>query len=254
MQKIVSTLLAILLLSLSACATAPASPSSPDSTAAATPIAGIVSQKLTATAPTLATATVTSSSTVELNTTYENAASIEMQLLLGTFKLEKTDQAVTKEQASLLLPLWTNLKTLSQSLMPARGGADQGQAKSTPQAPTINTEAQAQITELGKQIQAAMTPEQIQAISEMKITQETAKTIMQEQGLTLGGPQAKGNGGQPPSGTPQAGGPGGGGGQPPADGQGPGDGQMSASQAGGGFMPTELVDTLIKLLEEKNRH
>jgi hypothetical protein len=258
MQKITSTLLAILLLTLSACATTP--PAGLDSDESATQIAEIVSQNLTAAVPPTVAATTTSSSTIELNTTYENAVSVEMQLLLGAFKLDGTENAVTKEQANILLPLWTDFKTLSQSMMPAQGSQGdpgQGQTNATPQPQTVDTETQAKVEALGKQIQAAMTPEQIQAISAMKITQETAMTIMQEQGITMGGPQANGsgNGNQPSLGTPPAGAPGGGG-QPPADGQQPGGGQMSTPQAdgvrgGAGLLPTELVDVLIKLLQSK---
>jgi hypothetical protein len=259
MQKIISILLAILLLSLSACATAPKQPAEPDSASAATQIAGLVNQELTAAAPPtiVATSTPSTSTRPELNTTYENAVSVEMQLLLGIFKLEGTKNAVTKEQANLLLPLWTNFKTLSQSLIPARSEPGQGQPNSTPQAPTVDPEIQIKIEALGKQILAALTPEQIQAISELKITQETANFILQEKGITLGRPQANGsgNGGQPPQGIPPAGGPGGGG-QPPVDGQQPGAGQMSTPPAGSapggtGFLPTELIEALIQLLQSK---
>jgi hypothetical protein len=260
MQKIISILLAILLLSISACATASKPPAEPDSAPAATQIAGLVNQELTAAAPPTIVATSTSSTSTrpELNTTYENAVSAEMQLLLGIFKLEGTENAVTKKQAKLLLPLWTNLKNLSQSLMPARGepGQGQGQPDSTPQVPTVDPEIQTKIEALDKQILAALTPEQIQAISEMKITQETAQTILQEQGITLGGPQANGSGSgsQPPQGTPPAGDPtgdqAGGPGQPPSN------GQMSNPKTGEGsanaFIPTELFDALIKLLGEKS--
>ena len=241
MKKIFSTLLITLLLALSACTANPNSPAGPDSAQAVTQVADIVSQELTAAVPTMTEATVTTtSSAVELNTTYENAVSIEMQLLLGTFQLEKTDQAVTKEQASFLLPLWKSLKTLSQSLMPTRG-MDQGQTNAKPQPPSVDTETQAQIKALGKQIQAVMTPEQLQAIAKMKITQKTTMTIMQEQGITPGGPQ----------GVPPAGGPGKNG-QPPADGQQPGAGKMFTPQTGGaGFLPTELVEALIQLLQSK---
>src|SRR5687768_16117275 len=51
---------------------------------------------------------------VELTTAYENAVSIEMQLVLGTIKLEGTELAITKDQAGFLIPLWTNFKTVSQ--------------------------------------------------------------------------------------------------------------------------------------------
>jgi hypothetical protein len=225
---------------------------------ASTPPAGIVSKELVTTAASPTQAPV-ASQTVELSTSYENAVSVEMQLLLGIFKLEGSDQAVTKEQAGVLAPLWTNFKTLSQSLRPERGIPGQGKADSTPQAiPTVNQETQSQMEALIKEILSALTPEQIQAISAMKITQETATTVMQEQGITLGGPQqGKGNPGQPAEGTPPAGGPGGGD-PPPAGGQQPGgNGQMSTPPAGGGmqaganFLPGGLIDALIKLLQNK---
>jgi hypothetical protein len=175
------------------------------------------------------------SGTVELTNTYENAVSIEMQLVLGTMKLEGTELAITKDQAGFLMPLWTNFKTISQSMMPAPGGPGQDPARAT--LPPINTETQAQLEELARQIQMIMTPEQLSHIASLQITQETAITIMQEQGLTMGNPRP-GEGGQPPQGDMLPGGPGNG----PAAGQ---DRQRNS------MIPTELIDQLIQLLEKK---
>ncbi len=240
---------------LSACA--PAVTTTPPTTSKS---AGITLSTKAATATSTATVAQDAATARELNTSYDNAVSIELQLLLGTPKLQGTDLAVTAEQASTLLPLWNNFKTISQSMAPA-----QGQADATPQPPSGNSETQAQLTALLKQIQAVMTAEQIKAIAAMKITRETAMTIMQEQGITLGGPQAgngndTGNGNPPPQGTPPAGGPGNMGGssgagappngQPPADGQQPGNGQMPATLAGGGMVPPELINVLIQSLEK----
>jgi hypothetical protein len=260
MKKMIFVALAILALGLHACASSPAAPTEGiQSVAENTQVAELVSQKLTASSPTEAP-TATEMAAVTLNTTYENAVSIEIQLVLGSTKLKGSDNAVTQEQAKTLLPLWTNFKTLSESMKPAQGG--QGQANSTPVAADANQETKTQIEALVTQIQAAMTPEQIQAISEMKITQETVTTSLKELGISATDGQpggGTGTGGQRPDGTPPAGGPGGdmgAGGTPPADGgQQPGGGAMSTPQAGnrpdgGGFIPSGLIDALVKLLEE----
>jgi len=243
MKRIIFFSLILMAFLLNACAsTPPARIEGNHSAADPTQVAEIVGQEL-------ATSGASSTQVLELNTTYENAVSVETQLLLGTFKLEETDQAVTKEQAAILLPLWTNFKTLSQSMRPERGAPGQRQGDSTPQAiPTVNQETQTQMKALIKEILAALTPEQIQAISAMKITRETSMLIMQEQGITMGGPQqGTGNAaGQPAQGTPPVGRP-----QPG------GIGQMSTPpvgggmQAGAGLLPTELVDALIKILQNK---
>lgn len=192
-----------------------------------------------------------SASEVSLNTTYTNAVSIELQLLLGTIKLQGTELAITEEQASMLLPLWNNYKSLSQSMTPAQGTPGQGQDTATAQPQATSTETQQQIDAILTQIQAAMTPAQITAIAEMKITQETAMTMMQDQGITMGGAQP-GNGNnadgsnQPPQGMPPAGG-----NQPPQGTPPAGSGAGAppgGGQPGGGMVPPELIDTVIQSL------
>ena len=243
MKKIIFALPIVLTLFMSACSSAASATEISDPAAASTLVADLVNQNLTASAP-IATQTSSATVTIELNTTYENAVSVEMQLLLGTIKLEGTELAVTTEQANVLIPLWTNFKTLSQSMMPTQGNMGQGQPNVTPQPQAVNAETQAQIDELAKQIQAIMTPEQLTYIASLQITQETARTIMQEQGLTMGNPRP-GDGQQAPQGDMFQGTPGTGpDGQfltPPSD----------QNRQGNSIIPTELIDQLIQLLEKK---
>ena len=222
-----------IILFLGACSGAAPATESIETAAAATLPAGLVSQNAPVGRP-----TNNQTGTVELTTTYENAVSIEMQLLLGTIKLETTELAITKDQAGALIPLWTSFKTISQSMMPAQAGMGQDPAIST--LPPSNAEAQAQIDELAKKIQMIMTPEQLTYITSLQITQETVGTIMQEQGLTMGNPRL----GDMLQGTPGSG---------PANGP---DGQFPTppsdqNRPGGSIIPTELIDQLIQLLEKK---
>jgi hypothetical protein len=233
MKKIILVALALLMLTLAACAGSSPATDGPDSAQAVTQVAGAADQDLVATAPATIAAQDTSA-TVELSTSYENAVSVEYQLLLGTLSLTH-DLAVTEGQASVLLPLWKDLKTLSMNMGPGQGAPGQTGASATPQPQGTGTETQAQIDELVKQIEAAMTPEQIEAIAAMKITWDSAMTIMQAQGLTMGG--GSGNqppsGGQPPTGgQPPSGAPSPGDAQPPGGAQPPSSGHVGASLAG----------------------
>ncbi|MGE5250142.1 MAG: hypothetical protein ACM3QS_07980 [Bacteroidota bacterium] len=167
------------------------------------------------------------------------------RLVLGTFKLEGTDQAVTAAQAQELLPLWQVYSSLSQS----------------------DTAAQAEVDALVKQIQDTMTAEQTGAIEAMNLTQNDMLTLMQAQGINMGGPRA--------SGAQTAGGSGfGPGGAMPPDGgmpldggvpgMGPGSVQRSATPAAGSGqstgsqarpsldrVPSPLLTALIDLLKQR---
>jgi hypothetical protein len=257
MNKILSVLLISLTVFLTACSGS-STTNSPANQAPATQANQQEAETSVETQPTAASATTTNSSSAVLNTDYENAVSIESQLVIGTLKLNSGDQALTKDQATALIPLWTNLKTITESMMPQRGqpGAD---ANSTSEPQTTNTETQSKIDALMQQIQAIMTPEQLKAIADMKITQESAITILQDQGVNFGGPRQGENGdqqapqgnppadgqqpqgtppadGQQPQGTPQAGGPNGG----------PQGGQMQ--RMGQNFLPTQWIDAVIQSL------
>ena len=135
-------------------------------------------------AATQANAGVQSTTAGSLTTSYDNAVSIEFQLIVGTFKLEGTDQAVTAEQAKVLLPLWQQVQALSPSMGP--GAASQGQPAATFTVQASGSDSQAQIDALVSQIEAVMTIDQLQAIASMKITQDSAMTILQNQGVSMG--------------------------------------------------------------------
>lgn len=241
-NKLLPILLVFTLL-LSACSTASSVPENASASESSTLVADLVNQSMTQSAP-IATETSEVVNSIELTTEYENAASVELQLLLGTLKLEGTTLAITTEQAKILLPLWQAYSTLAQNMMPL------GQSGATPQPSMVDDGAQTQIAELTKQIQSAMTVEQIQAIVDMKLTQETAQSLMQELGLGMPDPQQGMGGGGQPQGTPPAGGPGGG--QPPSGDQALGTPPVDAGQrGGGGGIQPQLLDALIQLLEGK---
>jgi len=172
-----------------------------------------------------------------------------MELVLGSFELEGSDQAITPEQAADLLPLWQVYQSLGES----------------------DSAAQAEIEALLEQIQETMTPEQMSAIQAMQLTREDMRAIMEEQGITMGGGPGAGDTGNtdnqggggfapPDGGMPPGGMPGGGPGTQP--GQGPGGQTLSPEQIataqairaqGGGFdrIPTPLLEAFIQFLQEK---
>ena len=100
MKKIIFTILLVLAFALSACGSAlPAS----ISTAAA------IATQVAATS--LASATSQTADTRSLNTSYTNGFPVEYKLLVGTLKLEGTDQSLTTDQAKVLLPLWQQVQS-----------------------------------------------------------------------------------------------------------------------------------------------
>ena len=178
--------------------------------------------------------------------------STETKLIIGTFRLEGTDLAVTPKEAGELLPLWQVYSELASS----------------------DTAAQEEITALVEQIQDTMTPEQVQAIEDMQLTQNDVFTLMQEQGVTTAGGQGTSGGGNSsgftfqPGNIPEGGFPPGGlvvveggpgeGGQGRA-GQNLNPEQIATAQAarvqGGGFnrTPSILIKALIQLLDTKTQ-
>ena len=84
----------------------------------------------------------------ELNEEYENALTIKNQLILGSIWMEGTPNAITPEQAKTLLPYWQLYRSLTAS----------------------ETAATEETTAVQNQIVALMTPDQIQAIAAMQIT------------------------------------------------------------------------------------
>jgi hypothetical protein len=188
---------------------------------------------------------------------------IEQKLALGTLKLEGTDQAVSADEAKMLLPLWKAVKALSSS------------------SNTSTEETKA----LYQQIQEAMTAEQVQAIKDLSITPADLQGIMQKYAIqapqmrfgnqngtpiargTPGTRTRSGNGGTS-AGGPAGGGPGGfsaggdmggppnggfpgGAGQPNAQGTPRVRGTPGAGFANRGGMNNMFIDPLIKVLQER---
>jgi uncharacterized membrane protein YgcG len=179
--------------------------------------------------------------------------STEAQLLVGTFKLEDTDLAVTSDQAKQLLPLWQTLQSLSSS----------------------STAATEEISAVVDQIKGTMTASQMAKITAMKLTQTDIMSIMNQAGVSPNGASGTTTpmprGGFPSGGGTQGGGgatgggaPGGAGGPPsggfpaggdPGIGVAPG-GASSTPQAirpagMGNQVPPPLLNALIQLLQKK---
>ncbi len=114
-----------------------------------------------------------------INANYANAISPAQQLILGTMNLQG-NLAVSPDEATKLVPLWEAYQTLN----------------------TSNTAAPEELQATLVQVEQTMSPDQVQAIVNMKITRQDMGTILQAQGITFG---VRGTG------TPQAGGFGGGG-------------------------------------------
>jgi hypothetical protein len=187
-----------------------------------------------------------------VSTATDGTLSIETQLILGTLKLDGTEQTVTSDQANELLVMWQVYQELNSS----------------------NTAAQAEIDGLVEQIQETMTASQMQAITEMNLTQSDILAAIQAQSITAS------NSGQissfsgvsftPPDGSMADGGAppdGGMGGDAPPDGgmgdmvgmagAGPGtsigqsqDTGASPDSGSSAGVPTILIDALIQYLEQ----
>jgi hypothetical protein len=141
-----------------------------------------------------------------LVTTYPDALPASSQLALGTLRLEGTQDAVTPAQAKTLLPLWKAIQ----------GGS-------------LKTDAETNT--VVKQIEGAMTPEQLAAIAAMQLTTAGLQTWAQEQGVSLAPPPDA-------TGAP-------GGFAPPASmSEGEGAAMQATRQAGGqgGFPPGGMAD------------
>ncbi|KAF0106747.1 MAG: hypothetical protein FD146_2339 [Anaerolineaceae bacterium] len=154
---------------------------------------------------------------------YDDALSARNQLALGIIELNQTDLAPASGQAQALLPLWQALRGTQQS-----GGA-----------------AQAETNALLAQIEAAMLPEQLQAIAEMQLTFTDMQDWASANGITLG----------------NSGGMSGGSGSTPGQGQGMSPEARATKQAeqgitssdggSGSNLSSALIDAVIALLEAR---
>ena len=154
-----------------------------------------------------------------LDASYDNALAVRNQLALGTLNLEDTPQAVTADQAATLIPLWQAL----------RGTMNSGAA------------AQAEVDALLKQIEGAMSAEQLSTIRAMKLTQGDLRAWAQSQGLSAG----TGSGGGVGSGQPRSGQ-----GLSPEE-RATRQAEREAQGSNSGGLSKALIDAVITLLESK---
>jgi len=127
----------------------------------------------------------TSDSTGDTGSAADNSTALseEMELLIGTFKLEDTDLAVNSEQAAQLLPLWQVLQSLE----------------------TSDTAASEEIAAVVNQIEATMTSQQMDAITAMKLTQQDVMSVMSEARVSANDSSASSSTGSSQSGFPAGG-------------------------------------------------
>ncbi|MEW6286142.1 MAG: hypothetical protein AB1509_07930 [Chloroflexota bacterium] len=98
-----------------------------------------------------------------LSTEYADAASLRNQLAFGIMQLDGTPNAVTAEQAKTLIPLWQAIIALSGD----------------------ETTASEELTAVQDQIVTALTPEQLQAIAAMQLTNADLSAFYAQYGIVL---------------------------------------------------------------------
>jgi hypothetical protein len=89
----------------------------------------------------------------------------DLQLMMGTVLLDKTDYAIDANQAADLIPIWKLLDTMAGS----------------------ETSAQVEVDAVIASIQDAMTPEQMTAIKEMNLTMADMNEVFQTLGIEMNG-------------------------------------------------------------------
>jgi hypothetical protein len=155
-----------------------------------------------------------------INSNYSKAISPAQQLILVTMNLQGS-LVVTVDEAAQLLPFWEAYRDLSSS--------------------STASPLELQATLVG--VEQAMTPDQVQAIVNMKITSQDMATILQQQGVT-----SSASGGSSTSRATGAGGGGfaggGGGGIPGVTGGGGGGTGGSGISGGGGTPNPQAISTL----------
>lgn len=100
----------------------------------------------------------------------QGTMSLPEQMLIGTLKLEGTNLAVDKTEATNLLPLWQAYKELLSN----------------------NTTAKEELDAIISQIQSTMTKEQLKEITDMKLTFKDIASTMTALGITFNRPNASG--------------------------------------------------------------
>jgi hypothetical protein len=168
-----------LALSLTACGGTPAGTVDSASAADAQPAADTVESAPEAEVADEEPAAEPAAETVALNLEFEGALSQKLMLSLGTMELANTENAITAEQAELMLFYWQALTNLTNS----------------------GNSATEEVAALLTQIEETFTPAQITAINQMQLTSEymtawaTENSITMGTGAGAGGGQGQGQGG-----------------------------------------------------------
>ncbi|HVP20303.1 MAG TPA: hypothetical protein VMS73_00425 [Anaerolineaceae bacterium] len=115
---------------------------------------------------------------------------LENRLAYGILKLEGTSNAVTADQAKLLLPLWQQIKTFDATLTANNGSNNGANATTVGDMQTVYT-----------QIENALTQDQIQAIQQESMNQNDIQALMQQYSIQIT-PGAGFNGGNFPTLSP----------------------------------------------------
>lgn len=150
-KNILIVTISLLALVISACAPAATS---------AQPVENAGAPAITQTPP----APVSEPVTAELiNTDFEDAANLRSQLAYGTLQLKDTSDAISAEQAKLMLPLWQAIVALS--------GDD--------------TTASEELTAVQDQILQSLSAGQVAAINGMKITNATLSAYYASLGISM---------------------------------------------------------------------
>jgi hypothetical protein len=95
----------------------------------------------------------------------DSALATPAALAVGIFKLDGSANAVNHEQAAALLPLWKALRMEATSKTPVTQ----------------------EISAVVRQIETTLKPEQVQAITDLKLTNKDMFALMREKGLGSGG-------------------------------------------------------------------
>lgn len=109
---------------------------------------------------------------VTLDMSFEGALSQKLMLSLGAMELANTENALSAEQAELMLFYWQALNNLTAS----------------------GNSATEEVAALLTQIEDSFTPEQIQAINQMQLTSEYMTAWAAENGITMGSGAGAGGG------------------------------------------------------------
>ena len=126
-------------------------------------ILSLIAMLGSACAPAAPAAVTTAASTTAIDITFADAASLRSQLAYGTIKLKDSPNVITPAQAKTLIPLWQAVIALSGD----------------------ETTATEELTAVQDQITQALTPAQIQAVAEMKITNAELNTFYAQFGVVL---------------------------------------------------------------------